>query len=206
MAESRLGLGPLGRRLLLAFVLVAMSSVVVLTIAALIGTSRGISASEDSQRQAAATATAAAVSESYLAASGWVGADLGRAEAIANAAGARLVVLDALGIAGTGLAGFSGNQLGVVWMGRDDNSPTRLYGSTGALRAWIDLFKRLPAQALASSRQGLEFVWIDPQSTQRSDPVCTGARELPFIEGYAPQERHGCALDKLRDWFGGNDE
>lgn len=103
-------------------------------------------------------------------------------------------------------AGFSGNQLGVVWMGRDDNSSTRLYGSTGALRAWIDLFKRLPAQALASSRQGLEFVWIDPQSTQRSDPVCTGARELPFIEGYAPQERHGCALDKLRDWFGGNDE
>ena len=103
-------------------------------------------------------------------------------------------------------AGFSGNQLGVVWMGRDDNRPTRLFGSTGALRAWIELFKRLPGQALTSSREGLEFVWIDPQSTQRSDPVCAGARELPFIEGYAPQERHGCAMDKLRDWFGGNDD
>lgn len=103
-------------------------------------------------------------------------------------------------------AGFSGNHLGVVWMGRDDNRPTQLYGSTGALRAWIALFKRLPAQALASSRQGLEFVWIDPQSTQLSDPVCADARELPFIEGYVPQERHGCAMDKLRNWFGGKDE
>ena len=39
MAE-RPPLGPLGRRLLVAFVLVALSSVLVLTVAALIGTSR----------------------------------------------------------------------------------------------------------------------------------------------------------------------
>lgn len=94
MVDQRLGLGPLGRRLLLAFVLVAMSSVAVLTVAALIGTSRGITATEDSQRQAAATATAAAASEAYRLAGGWGGANLGRADAIASAAGARLLVRD----------------------------------------------------------------------------------------------------------------
>ena len=51
-------------------------------------------------------------------------------------------------------AGFSGNQLGVVWVGRDDNKPTGLYGSTGALKVWIDLFRRLPAQALSQPARG----------------------------------------------------
>ena len=51
-------LGPLGRRLLAAFVVVALSSIVVLTLAALIGTARGLSAGESAQRDAAARATA----------------------------------------------------------------------------------------------------------------------------------------------------
>lgn len=33
-------------------------------------------------------------------------------------------------------AGFSGSHLAVVWMGYDDNRPTGLTGSTGALPAW----------------------------------------------------------------------
>jgi two-component system sensor histidine kinase BaeS len=97
MPDRRLGLGPLGRRLLVAFVVVALSSVAVLTIAALIGTSRGINAAEESQREAAATATASAASEAYREAGGWNEADLGRAETIAAASGARLVVSDANG-------------------------------------------------------------------------------------------------------------
>lgn len=99
-------------------------------------------------------------------------------------------------------AGFSGNQLGVVWVGRDDNRPTALYGSTGALKVWIDLFKRLPAQALVPPADGIERVWIDPGNGRRSDAVCSGARELPFIAGYAPTDREGCAMDRIREWFG----
>ena len=96
MAER--GLGPLGRRLLVAFVVVAMSSVAVLTLAALIGTSRGLSASEDAQRQAAAASVAAATAEAYSAAGGWAGVDLSRSEAISAAAGARLSVRDQTGV------------------------------------------------------------------------------------------------------------
>ena len=99
-------------------------------------------------------------------------------------------------------AGFSGNQLGVVWVGRDDNRPTGLYGSTGALKVWIDLFRQLPAQALTPPVDGIERVWIDPENGRRSDSVCSGARELPFIQGYAPTDREGCAMDRIRQWFG----
>ncbi len=103
-------------------------------------------------------------------------------------------------------AGFSGNQLGVVWVGRDDNKPTGLYGSTGALKVWIDLFRRLPAQALSQPADGIEFAWIDPENGRRSDAVCSGARELPFIAGYAPQDREGCAIDRIREWLGRDGE
>lgn len=92
-----LGLGPLGRRLLVAFVVVALSSVVVLTVAALIGTARGLTAGEEAQRQAAADATAVAAARAFEVADGWAGADLTRAVDVAAAAGAGLVVRDAAG-------------------------------------------------------------------------------------------------------------
>ena len=93
------GLGPLGRRLLAAFVLVAMSSVVVLTVAALIGTARGLTAGQDVQRESAAVATATAAGEAYREAGGWDGANLARAYDIAAASGAGLIVRDADGAA-----------------------------------------------------------------------------------------------------------
>ena len=102
-------------------------------------------------------------------------------------------------------AGFDGSRLGVVWIGRDDNKPTALYGSTGALKVWIELFRRLPGRELQVPTEGLEYAWIDPASGKRSDSVCSGARELPFAQGYAPQDREGCAMDRLRSWFGADE-
>jgi len=93
----RVGLGPLGRRLLFAFVLVAGSSVLVLTLAALIGVGRGFQVAAQVNQEKAATSAAAAAGDAYGKASGWDGADLSRASAIAEAAGARLFVLDASG-------------------------------------------------------------------------------------------------------------
>ena len=100
-------------------------------------------------------------------------------------------------------AGFDGSRLGVVWIGRDDNRSTPLNGSTGALRVWIDLFRRLPGAPLVVPEDGLETVWIDPPTGKRSDEACSGARRMPFVAGYAPQQREGCAMDRLRDWIGG---
>ncbi len=97
MRAAGIGLGPLGRRMLFAFVLVAVSSVLVLTVAALIGVGRGFQVATQSDERRAATAATTAAGEAYQKASGWVGADLTRTSALAEAAGARLFVLDAAG-------------------------------------------------------------------------------------------------------------
>lgn len=89
--------GPLGWRLFAAFVLVAFTSVGVLTTAALIGTERGLSAARQADRQSAAARTAEAAARAYTRAQGWSGADLGEARAVAAAAGARLVLRDGRG-------------------------------------------------------------------------------------------------------------
>ncbi|MFI1991546.1 ATP-binding protein [Actinoplanes sp. NPDC020271] len=96
--------GPLGRRLLAAFLLVALSSVVVLTGAALVATDRGLSSAAQQDRRRTATRVAAAAAEAYSRSGGWSSADLTAAAAIADAAGARLTVRDADG--------------STVWIGR----------------------------------------------------------------------------------------
>lgn len=113
--RSRWGLGPLGLRLWVAFVAVALSSVAVLTAAALIGTSRGFTAAEEAGRAEAATATAGAAGSAYRAAGGWDGADLTGAQAVAQTAGARLVVVAADGQALT-LPGMGSGAMGGTGM------------------------------------------------------------------------------------------
>jgi penicillin-binding protein 1B len=101
-------------------------------------------------------------------------------------------------------AGFSADHLVVVWVGRDDNKPTGLVGATGALKVWMALFDALPTRPLdLNLSRGLELAWVDPESGQRTEPDCPGARQLPFVAGYAPQQEQGCTMNRLREWFGG---
>ncbi len=111
MSERTRGLGPLGTRLLVAFVLVALSSVIVLTVAALIGTSRGVAAGEDAQRQETALLVADAAADAYAAAGGWAGADLTTSELLASTAGAQVVIRDASGAVVTS-SGMQGMGMG----------------------------------------------------------------------------------------------
>src|SRR5690625_4750585 len=39
-------------------------------------------------------------------------------------------------------AGFSGDMVGVVWLGRDDNGRTGLTGASGALSVWSDIYAK----------------------------------------------------------------
>ncbi|HSR26352.1 MAG TPA: sensor histidine kinase, partial [Candidatus Eisenbacteria bacterium] len=117
------GLGPLGRRLLVAFVLVSLTAVLVLAVAALVGAERGLSASQDSARRRAAEQTAAAAAAAYTSAGGWSGADLQAARAVAIAAGARQVVVtdvngEVVGVSsGTGMMGGGMHMGGGVVVG-----------------------------------------------------------------------------------------
>ncbi|GLY06447.1 HAMP domain-containing sensor histidine kinase [Actinoplanes sp. NBRC 101535] len=85
---------PLGRRLFAAFLFAALSSVAVLTAAALVGTAKGLTSAQQSDRREATARAAEAVAVAYEQAGGWAGADLNAASAIAGAAGARLIVRD----------------------------------------------------------------------------------------------------------------
>jgi penicillin-binding protein 1B len=102
-------------------------------------------------------------------------------------------------------AGFTGQHLAVFWMGRDDNKPTNLFGATGALRVWRDLFTKLPTRALAEAPgDGLEMAWINPSDGKRTDPQCEGARQLPILAGSLPQDSEGCFWQRVGNLFGGD--
>jgi penicillin-binding protein 1B len=134
----------------------------------------------------------------------------GTAAAIGNSS---LGSLHAAGKTGTSdsqrdswFAGFTGEHLAVIWMGRDDNKPTGLYGATGSMRVWQELFRKLPTRALpAAPGQGLEMAWVNPQTGKRTDPSCQGARQFPFVSGYVPDAEEGCFWQQFKGMFGGGD-
>lgn len=96
--------------MLLAFVAVAAVSVLVMTAAAFFAVGRGLQVVEAADRQQAADSAAEAAGDAYAQSGGWEGIDLSRAGAVAQAAGARLFVLDAEGraVGGGGGAGQPG--------------------------------------------------------------------------------------------------
>lgn len=103
-------------------------------------------------------------------------------------------------------AGFSGNYLTVVWVGRDDNKPMPLTGASGALRIWTAIMSGLEHRALPEPPEDVTLAWYDPATGAGSGPHCPGARQLPFAEGSQPaQEDCGVgarALDRVRGWLG----
>lgn len=133
----------------------------------------------------------------------------GTASAIGNS---NLAWLHAAGKTGTSndtrdswFAGFTGEHLAVFWMGRDDNKSTGLFGATGGLRAWRELFAKLPTQPLsAAPGSGLEMAWINPADGKRTEAQCDGARQVPVVAGSLPADTEGCFWQGVKDIFSGN--
>ncbi|MFZ5846008.1 MAG: sensor histidine kinase [Actinomycetota bacterium] len=91
------GLGPLGRRFLIAFAGVVLVTIALVTAAGLVGSERGLSSQSESQRQSVAERVADDAADAYARAGGWDGADLTRAESAAEGGGAMLFVQDSDG-------------------------------------------------------------------------------------------------------------
>lgn len=106
-------------------------------------------------------------------------------------------------------AGFTGDHLAVVWIGRDDNGPTRLTGASGALRIWADLMGSLPEHGFTMAKpDNVEYLWVDGRTGLLSEEHCEGSRYMPFIQGsaptrYTPDCRRGerGLGDWIRGWF-----
>ncbi len=91
-------------------------------------------------------------------------------------------------------AGFSGNYVSVVWVGRDDNESTGLSGARGALRIFGRVMADLglnavnrPAPAEVTSFR------IDPASGLLADEYCDQVQNLPFIAGSEPRGWAPCS-------------
>ena len=86
-------------------------------------------------------------------------------------------------------AGFGDDITGVVWLGRDDNLPTRLTGATGALQVWGNMVKRqdfrsidlLPPPGVGSlDAVGLPFAG-----------ACARFPNIPYVLGFRPRNTVG---------------
>ncbi|MCG8615912.1 MAG: penicillin-binding protein 1B [Desulfobacterales bacterium] len=94
----------------------------------------------------------------------------------------------------TWFAGYSGNRLAVVWLGRDDNRSTGLTGATGALQVFGRMMATLPNTPLAiSPPENIEWAIVNPDTGHRTDRDCPGALAVPFIKGSAPEQLTPCA-------------
>ncbi|XBS19502.1 penicillin-binding protein 1B [Methylomarinum sp. Ch1-1] len=102
-------------------------------------------------------------------------------------------------------AGFSGDYLSVVWLGRDDNKPAGLTGASGALQVWIQLMKEIAKQPVnLIPPDNIEMQWIDPETGLLANEHCAEAHLYPFVQGSAPTETSPCvetAVDKAKHWF-----
>jgi penicillin-binding protein 1B len=107
-------------------------------------------------------------------------------------------------------AGFTGDLVAVVWIGRDDDRPVGLTGASGAMLVWSDLMSRLrPAPLALVAPDGIEETWVDEATGLLAGAYCPGAVRLPFIAGSAPTQVSACAPASapqgfrrwLRRWF-----
>lgn len=90
-------------------------------------------------------------------------------------------------------AGFTGNRLAVVWVGRDDDRPMGLAGAQGALPIWIHLMQDLhPLPVPWPQPEDVQWAWVNPQQQTLSGENCPGSRYLPFFQDTMPTGTDSC--------------
>jgi penicillin-binding protein 1B len=92
-------------------------------------------------------------------------------------------------------AGYTGDHVAVVWVGRDDNKPTGLTGASGAMTVWGEMMKNIQPEPLQPPMpEDVELANVDPVGGLRYDDDCKVGVMMPFIKGSVPTERAACAF------------
>ena len=114
-------------------------------------------------------------------------------------------------------AGFTGDHLAVVWLGRDDNSSIRLSGSSGALRVWEKIMAGV-ATAPLEPVEPAGIVWMDLDRTRSGEnhsgirntklpflaanqPVATDSSDSPTIPHGEVKKENTSLFETIRGWF-----
>ena len=99
-------------------------------------------------------------------------------------------------------AGFSGDLTAVVWTGYDDNRPSSLTGSSGAMRIWQNIVKDVAYKPYVVPKiPGLVKYWIDTENGYLTEMGCENGVELAFVEGSQPVQKSNCDIDRGSNWF-----
>lgn len=116
-------------------------------------------------------------------------------------------------------AGFTGDRLAVVWLGTDDNKPTGLTGSGGAMVVWGKIMGGLNPQPLdLAAPDGIEWARVGGADYSPSSRYRDRSVTLPFAPGTAPRgtlaaapssspaprnnnNRGNSVLERLRKWL-----
>ncbi len=96
-------------------------------------------------------------------------------------------------------AGFSGDKVAVVWVGRDDNKPARLTGASGALRIWGDIMAKIENRPLPDfTPEGVEEVDVDPSNGLLAAAGCGRGLSVPFAPESAPTATSTCGVAQAK--------
>lgn len=78
-------------------------------------------------------------------------------------------------------AGIDGREVAITWLGRDDNKPMKLTGSSGALRVYADyLSMRTPEVYQLPWPNKITTAGFDLESNKTLEAVCSGNVKLPI--------------------------
>ncbi|WP_456296209.1 penicillin-binding protein 1B [Vibrio sp. AK197] len=76
--------------------------------------------------------------------------------------------------------GTDGREVTTIWVGRDDNKPTHLTGSSGALRIYADyLAQRVPQKLILPWPKGITTLGFSPTSEGGLELDCNDRQKLP---------------------------
>jgi membrane carboxypeptidase/penicillin-binding protein len=95
------------------------------------------------------------------------------------------------------LAGYAPTRTTVVWVGYDENLPTRLGGARGALPIWAKFMEEVRPRGGYPSfvrPKGVAAAVVDPTTGQLATYACPYTQTEIFVARFAPREvcqRHG---------------
>lgn len=102
-------------------------------------------------------------------------------------------------------AGYTGDYLSVVWLGRDDNKSIGLTGSTGALPIWSSLMKQISTQPVnLIPPDNITLALVNPGSGLLTNEECGDGKQYPYISGSEPTTYSECGqgiFDQDKSWF-----